>query len=68
MTARDQIPDLKTLSIDLVKLSADVDQQWDNDLIPQLTEYIKIPAKSPGFDKDWAKNGFLDAAIEQARV
>jgi acetylornithine deacetylase/succinyl-diaminopimelate desuccinylase-like protein len=68
MTARDQIPDLTTLNIDLAKLSADVDQQWDNDLIPQLTEYIRIPAKSPGFDKDWAKHGFLDAAIEQARV
>ncbi|MFM7459952.1 MAG: M20/M25/M40 family metallo-hydrolase [Burkholderiales bacterium] len=71
MTARDPIPEMpfhRTLSIDLAKLSADVDQQWDDDLIPQLTEYIKIPAKSPGFDKDWARNGYLDAVVEQARA
>ena len=28
--------------------------QWDRDIVRQLTDYIAIPAKSPGFDKDWA--------------
>ena len=67
MTARDQIPDLSELGVNLPKLIADIDHQWDADLVPQLIEYIKLPAKSPGFDKDWAKNGYLDAAVEQAR-
>ncbi len=68
MTARDAISFSKTAHINTEKLLADVTQQWDDDIVPQLIEYIKIPAKSPGFDHDWAKHGFLDAAIEQARA
>ncbi len=66
MTARDAIPALQTISINHDQLAADINQQWDDDIVPQLIEYIKLPAKSPGFDRDWAKHGFLDAAIKQA--
>ena len=68
MTARDQIPSLAALNINIETLRVDIDKKWDDELVPQLVEYIKIPAKSPGFDKEWAKHGYLDAAIEQARV
>ena len=64
MTARDAIP---ALNIDTERLHADISAQWDDDIVPQLIEYVKIPAKSPGFDHDWASHGYLDAAIEQAR-
>lgn len=37
---------------------------WSTAIIPTLTDYIKIPALSPDFDKDWAENGHLDAAVE----
>ena len=30
-----------------------VSQAWDTDILPQLTEYIAIPAKSPMFAPDW---------------
>ena len=65
MTARDALP---ATAINTEQLLADVSRQWDTDIVPQLIEYIKLPAKSPGFDHDWAKHGFLDAAIEQARA
>jgi len=65
MTARDAIP---ALNIDTDRLHADISAQWDDDIVPQLIEYVKIPAKSPGFDHDWASHGHLDAAIEQARA
>lgn len=65
MTARDALP---TLNLNTEQLLSDISAQWDKDIVPQLIEYIKIPAKSPGFDHDWAKHGFLDAAIEQARA
>jgi acetylornithine deacetylase/succinyl-diaminopimelate desuccinylase-like protein len=35
--------------------------------VPALTEYIRVPAKSPSFDPDWARNGHLDRVIEDAR-
>ena len=28
---------------------------WDSNIVPILTEYIKIPNKSPSFDRDWKK-------------
>ena len=36
---------------------------WDDEIVPQLTEYIRIPNKSPMFDADWAKHGYMDQAV-----
>ena len=66
MTARDALP--TTGQLDTAQLSADISQQWDDDIVGQLIEYIKLPAKSPGFDPDWSAHGYLDAAIAQARA
>jgi acetylornithine deacetylase/succinyl-diaminopimelate desuccinylase-like protein len=41
-----------------------VDKYWENEIIPTLMEYIEIPAKSPAFDPDWEKNGFIQKALE----
>lgn len=40
-----------------------INEQWDSSIIPTLMEYIKIPNKSPQFDPDWQKNGYMDQAI-----
>ncbi len=39
---------------------------WDNEITPTLTEYIKIPNKSPAFDSDWETNGYTDKALKLA--
>jgi len=41
-------------------------QFWDDAIVPTLVDYIKIPAKSPHFDKEWAKHGHIEAAVELA--
>lgn len=41
-----------------------IDEKWDEDIVPQLIEYIRIPNKSPMFDKDWQANGHMDAAVQ----
>ncbi|KAF1684864.1 peptidase M20 [Pseudoxanthomonas broegbernensis] len=38
-------------------------RKWDEDIVPQLVEYIRIPNKSPMFDQDWQRNGHMDAAV-----
>jgi acetylornithine deacetylase/succinyl-diaminopimelate desuccinylase-like protein len=43
-----------------------VSAQWDGDIVRQISEYIAIPAKSPGFDSDWALNGFIDTVVRNA--
>ncbi len=41
-----------------------VSEKWDDDIVPQLVEYIRIPNKSPMFDRDWVQNGYMDAAVD----
>jgi len=43
-----------------------ISQFWDDAIVPALVDYIRIPAKSPHFDKAWQKNGYLEAAVELA--
>jgi acetylornithine deacetylase/succinyl-diaminopimelate desuccinylase-like protein len=40
-----------------------VSQLWDDQIVPQLEDYIRIPAKSPMFDTDWAANGYIDTVV-----
>src|SRR3546814_18861068 len=38
--------------------------KWDDEIVPQLVEYIRIPNKSPMFDADWVKNGYMEDAVK----
>ena len=49
--------------MDTEKISQFVNGLWDDSIIPELHEYIKIPCKSPAFDADWEKHGYLDDAV-----
>ena len=39
---------------------------WDEEIVPALTTYIAIPAKSPMFDADWAARGHIDRVLRDA--
>jgi acetylornithine deacetylase/succinyl-diaminopimelate desuccinylase-like protein len=52
--------------LDSAAALAQVTAQWDGDIVRQLTDYIAIPAKSPGFDKDWAQHGHLETVVRNA--
>ncbi|MGF6299693.1 acetylornithine deacetylase/succinyl-diaminopimelate desuccinylase-like protein [Paraburkholderia sp. WC7.3d] len=43
-----------------------VERKWDDEIVPALTDYIAVPAKSPAFDPDWAKHGYLERVITDA--
>ena len=49
--------------MDSAKVKTFVSGMWDDSIIPELCEYIKIPNKSPLFDPDWERNGHMDAAV-----
>lgn len=36
---------------------------WADEVLPSLSDFIRIPALSPAFDADWAASGQLEAAI-----
>ncbi|MBS0313689.1 MAG: M20/M25/M40 family metallo-hydrolase [Burkholderiales bacterium] len=65
MTAR---PDTHPFTADQsAALLRRASSQWDADIVPQLIEYVKLPAKSPAFEADWRRAGQIERAIEQAR-
>ncbi|MHB1273176.1 MAG: M20 family metallopeptidase [Rhodanobacter sp.] len=49
--------------MDTARLSRFVSDLWDDEIVPQLVEYIRIPNKSPMFDAKWAEHGYMDAAV-----
>jgi acetylornithine deacetylase/succinyl-diaminopimelate desuccinylase-like protein len=50
--------------MDTSKLTRFVNQVWDDSVVHSITEYIKIPNKSPAFDKDWEKHGYMADAVK----
>ena len=64
MNARD--PLLPVQPAEALAIAEFVDRIWDEEIVPALTHYIQIPAKSPMFDPDWEKNGFIDRVIDDA--
>ncbi len=51
------------MTFDPSRTRAMVQKAWDDAIIPALTEYIRIPAKSPMYDTRWAENGHIDRAV-----
>jgi acetylornithine deacetylase/succinyl-diaminopimelate desuccinylase-like protein len=41
-------------------------RQWDDEIVPELVEYIRVPAKSPHFDPNWEANGHIERVIALA--
>ena len=65
MTAR---PDTFPFNADQsAALLAHATKQSDADIVPQLIEYVKLPAKSPAFEAEWKKSGQIQRAIDQAQ-
>lgn len=60
------MPQAIVAEIKPLELENFVARKWDEDIVPQLVEYICIPCKSPHFDSDWATNGHIDAAVALA--
>ncbi len=40
-----------------------VNAMWDDSIIPEIAEYIKVPNKSPHFDPDWEQKGHMETAV-----
>jgi acetylornithine deacetylase/succinyl-diaminopimelate desuccinylase-like protein len=55
-----------TRPAEAAELSKFADQAWDERIVPALTDYIQVPAKSPMFDADWAANGFVEHVVTTA--
>ncbi len=50
--------------MDQGRIQTYVDSLWDDSIVNELVDYVKIPNKSPLFDPDWATHGYMDQAVE----
>ena len=51
-------------SFDASAIERYVGEKWDDDIVPRLVEYIRIPNKSPMFDAQWVEHGSMDDAVK----
>ncbi|KAA8918313.1 MULTISPECIES: M20 family metallopeptidase [Xanthomonas] len=49
--------------MDSAKIDRFLSEKWDDDIVPQLVDYIRIPNKSPMFDADWVAHGYMADAV-----
>ena len=55
---------MQATNLDPRELREHIRSAWASSILPALSEFIRIPAKSPAFDGDWAAHGHLDEAVE----
>jgi acetylornithine deacetylase/succinyl-diaminopimelate desuccinylase-like protein len=49
--------------LDPARLTAATEKVWTESALPALTDYIRIPNKSPMFDAQWREHGHMDRAV-----
>jgi acetylornithine deacetylase/succinyl-diaminopimelate desuccinylase-like protein len=49
--------------MDFARTTAFMARIWDEEIIPALTDYIRIPNKSPAFDPDWEQHGHMEKVV-----
>jgi acetylornithine deacetylase/succinyl-diaminopimelate desuccinylase-like protein len=54
----------KPLPIDARRATQLAERLYTTSIVPTLTDYIRIPNKSPGFDPDWERNGHMQRAMD----
>ncbi|MEO6032985.1 MAG: M20 family metallopeptidase [Burkholderiaceae bacterium] len=64
MNARD--PHLPLQPEEAGALAEFANRSWDEQIVPALTNYIAIPAKSPMFDAEWQQHGYIERVITDA--
>ena len=53
-------------ALDAAAAQAQIDRAFDEQIVPRLADYIRIPAKSPAFDPDWAAHGHIETVLRNA--
>ena len=51
--------------MDISKARGFIDTAWSDSILPQLVEYVRIPNKSPIFDREWDAHGHMEQAVQR---
>ena len=50
--------------MDTSRLTHFIETFWEDSILPSITEYIRIPNKSPAFDPKWVEHGYMEDAVK----
>src|SRR6202795_4444383 len=50
--------------MDTTRLKHFIETFWKDSILPSITEYIRIPNKSPAYDPQWVEHGYMDEAVK----
>ena len=64
MNARDPLQPIQPDEASAI--AAFANRTWDEEIVPAITNYIAIPAKSPMFDAQWEQHGYIDKVVRDA--
>ena len=54
---------MTTTPFDAQRAAASSDRLWEEEILPTIEEYIRIPNRSPAFDPQWEAAGHMDRAV-----
>ena len=54
---------MQSFSMDKSAIRSHVERLWDESIVGELVEYIRIPNKSVAFDRDWKAHGHMDRVV-----
>jgi len=49
--------------MDTNRLKHFIETFWEDSILPSITEYIRIPNKSPAYDPQWVEHGYMEDAV-----
>ncbi|HJU10973.1 MAG TPA: M20 family metallopeptidase [Candidatus Binataceae bacterium] len=49
--------------MDVAAMRNYIERVWNQSALPELVEYVRIPNKSPAFDREWQANGHIEQAV-----
>ena len=49
--------------MDNAAIQSYAERLWDQSILPELTEYVRIPNKSPAFDPEWCAHGHMEQVV-----
>ena len=52
-----------TTKLDTTNANSFTDRIWEDEIVPAISDYIRIPCKSPSFDREWREHGHMDRAV-----
>jgi acetylornithine deacetylase/succinyl-diaminopimelate desuccinylase-like protein len=55
---------MSTAALDIERLQREIARHWDDSILPTLSQFVRIPNKSPLFDAHWETHGHMERAVE----